>query len=638
MSRHKPGERSGSSKFAIAAAFVSLYGVPVVHADVSADSVTHSQMRTPRLSALVLSDAETLLAPRRTRETVIIVSPETSVQCTQLMTEKRERHRSVIKGPCHRLTVLMRDEMPRLPALCCCTLLLTACATIPGRDFARGPPAPLTRPPNPALIAPFAAYAQAHPEESGFRLFSVGVDGLLLRLELITQAHSSLDLQYYIFHGDESGRLITDALARAAARGVRVRILVDDGETVAGDEQLFALAKEPNVAIRVFNPWRYRGHSNLLRGVEFLFSRGRLDYRMHNKLFVADGAIALIGGRNIGDQYFQIDPQSQFADDDAFVTGPAVADLGVTFERFWNSDMAVPVQALLAEHRTDPAAAAALMQRTTVPWQAASAGFDYPQRLAANEPLASLLAGSSVLAWARAEVTCDPPDKGREIAADQRVSDLLFPPVAREIRATQSQLTIVTPYLVPTGGEMRLLEEQRAAQRSVRILTTSLEASKDPLAQAGYMHYRPKLLESGVQLFELRARPESVRGTGQSRRLSRYGNFSLHAKLLVFDRRGLFIGSMNFDQRSQRLNTEVGLIIHSPELAEAAARRFSAMTQPENAYAVSLGPVNGRDDPLMTWTTIQTGQPLILHREPARSTWQRLEVHFFTLMPLDREL
>ena len=166
--------------------------------------------------------------------------------------------------------------MPRLTALCC-ALLLCACTSLPGRDFRRTPSPPTTEPPNPALLQPFAAAGRTHAEESGFRLFAAGIDGLLLRLELIRAAHSSLDLQYYIFHGDESGKLVTEALGKAAARGVRVRILVDDTETISGDEQLFALAGEPNVEIRVFNPWRYRGHNTFVRalgGREGLQQRG----------------------------------------------------------------------------------------------------------------------------------------------------------------------------------------------------------------------------------------------------------------------------------------------------------------------------------------------------------------------------
>jgi len=362
---------------------------------------------------------------------------------------------------------------------------------------------------------------------------------------------------------------------------------------------------------------------------------GRLDYRMHNKLFVADGAIALMGGRNIGDQYFQVDPQSQFADDDVFISGPVVTALAASFEQYWDSHLAVPAQALLSTRR---AAAADLARRRTPPQKAATAGFNYQARLAAGEPLGGLLAGRAPLTWAGAEVACDDPDKGRKIAAGERVGGLLFAPLAREIRATRSELTMVTPYLVPTAEELRLLEERRAQQRRVRILTTSLEANNDPLAQAGYMHYRVPLLESGVELFEIRARPENSRGSGESPRLTRTGHYSLHAKLLVFDQGGLFVGSMNYDQRSRRLNTEIGLIIHSAELAAETARRFDAMTQLPNAYRVTLQAAAASDKPRLTWTTQLDGRPVSTHTEPARSAWQRLEVHLLSLLHFDREL
>ena len=517
-------------------------------------------------------------------------------------------------------------------------MILGGCSTLPGRDFPRPSLTPVVIPPNAALVQPFAAAQQAHPEQSGFRLLSVGVDGLLLRLELIGAAQSSLDLQYYIFHGDESGRLITEALAEAASRGVRVRILVDDAAMRAGDEQLFALAGHPNVQVRVFNPWRYRGHSGFMRGVEYLFSGGRLDYRMHNKLFVADGAIALAGGRNIADEYFQVDPQLQFADDDVLATGPVVKELAATFEEFWNSELAVPAQALLPAKDSGQEAAAKVAQRITTPQFATVEASQYQQKLAAGEPLASVLSGATALAWARVELVCDSPDKGKKVAQGERVSGLMFPPVEKEIRATKSELTLVTPYLVPTDGEFKLLLERRAAQVNVRILTSSLENNDSLAAQAGYMHYRVPLLEAGVQLYELRARPQSRRGTGQSVTLSKYGNYSLHAKLLVFDRSGLFVGSMNYDQRSRRLNTEDGLIIHSTELAEQSLRRFAAITEPQNAYAVTLQPEKPGDPPELEWRTVESGQPLTLYQEPARGSWQKLEVHFLELLPLDREL
>ena len=525
--------------------------------------------------------------------------------------------------------------MPRLTALCC-ALLLCGCTTLPGRDYPRPPSPSVTEPANPALLQA-AAGASAHPGESGFRMYAAGVDGLLLRLELIAAAHSSLDLQYYIFHGDESGKLITEALSKAAVRGVRVRVLVDDGEALRGDEQLYALAGQPNVEVRVFNPWRYRGHNSFMRDVEYLFSHSRLDFRMHNKLFIADRAIALIGGRNIGDEYFQVDPSWQFADDDVLSAGPAVQELATGFEQYWESQLAIPVQALTPAKATAAAAAQALAQRVTVPQKAASAGSHYEEKLSANEPLASVLAGSASLDWANAVVTYDSPYTGKRLAAGEGVSSLLFAPVAEAIHATRSELTLVSPYLVPAPDEMRLLQELREKQRTVRILTSSLESESSHAAQAGYMHYRLPLLQAGVQLYEIRARPESTRGTGQSAKLSRHGHFSLHAKLLVFDRGGVYVGSMNYDQRSRRLNTENGAIIHSGVLAEQTARRFDLMTQPQNAYAVRLAEKEP-GDPELTWSTVESGQPLVLRDERARSAWQKFEVHFLELFPIDREL
>jgi len=528
--------------------------------------------------------------------------------------------------------------MPRLIALCC-TLVVAGCTTLPGRDYPRPLSTPPVEPPNPALLQPFAADAHAHAAESGFRLYTVGIDGLLLRLELIESAHSSLDLQYYIFHGDESGKLVTEALARAAARGVRVRVLVDDTETIRGDEQLYGLAGARNIEVRIFNPWRYRGHNTFFRGVEYVFSHRRLDFRMHNKLFIADGAVALVGGRNIGDEYFQVDPARQFADDDVFAAGPAVQRLAATFEEYWQSEFAIPVQALLPAKDTDAAAAEALARRMTLAQKAQSANEDYQQRLSANEPLASVLAGRTPLDWAHAEVVADSPYKGKRLTeGHEGISSLLFGPVAEAIHATRNELSIISPYVVPSPHEVRLIDELRAQQRTVRILTTSLEAESSLPAQAGYMHYRKPLLEAGVELYEIRAQPQNPRGTGQPAKLSRYGHYSLHTKLLVFDRSGLYVGSMNYDERSRRLNTEDGLIIHSGVLAQQAARHFDLMAQPENAYAVRLEEEAPGDAPGLTWHTVESGKPVTLHHEPARGWWEKLAAHFLALFPIDREL
>lgn len=523
-------------------------------------------------------------------------------------------------------------------ALAALTLILAAgCAGLPGRDFPRHEPVGTDSAPSAALTEPFLAGTRAHNGASAFRLYSLGVDGLLLRLELIARANRSLDLQYYIFHGDESGKLITEALVQAAQRGVKIRLLVDDGETVAGDEQLFALAASPSVSIRVFNPWRYRGHSRVLRGSEFLFNKSRLDYRMHNKLFVVDGAMALVGGRNIGDQYFQVDPDSQFADVDVLVTGPLVPKLSETFEKYWESELAVPAEAIVPQKQYDADRAAALAARRTSPQKAISADAHFAEKLTAGEPLQSLLVGSAPVSWAAAEIACDSPDK-RPAAGGERVGNLMFGAVAKAVRGTQSELLIVTPYLVPTPDEQKLLTERTESHRRVRILTTSLEATNDPVAEAGYDHHRVPLLQAGVELYELRAHPESTRGSGQSAKMTRYGNYSLHAKLLIFDRKSIFVGSMNYDARSRWLNTEIGLIIYSPELAKEGAQRFDALTQPANAYSLSLRQAGPGAAAKILWNTVEHGQPVTYTKEPSRSSWQRTEVSTLSLLPLDHEL
>ena len=522
-------------------------------------------------------------------------------------------------------------------ALACLVAAATGCTSLPGKNYPRQPTPQAVHAASPQLTS---AALQSPPQSagrSGFRMYSTGVDGLLLRLELIRTAQRSLDLQYYIIHGDESGRLITEALLAAARRGVRVRILVDDGETVKGDEQLFSLASEPNVAIRVFNPWHYRGHNVVLRSTEFLFAKRRLDHRMHNKLFVADGAVALVGGRNIGDQYFQVDPGSQYADDDVLATGKVLEALNSAFEEFWTSQRSVPVQAFVPAKQRDAQALERLAARHTTPQKAASSGSDFVAKLQADEPLADVLSGSAQLSWAAAELACDSPDK-TEPDASRRVASLMFGPVARAINDTKSQLVMVTPYLIPTQSELSMLQQVNTSGRRVRVLTTSLEATTDPAAQAGYNHVRVPLLRAGIDLYELRRQPEHSRGTGQPRSMSRHGNFGLHAKLLVFDKSAVYVGSMNYDARSRWINTEIGLIVHSPELATEVDNRFAQMTQPGSSFHVTLAEDAPKGDPQLRWSTELDGKPVEYTREPARSGWQRLQVRLLGLLPIDKEL
>ena len=513
-------------------------------------------------------------------------------------------------------------------------LILGGCASLPpGANLPKTVSTALENPENTPLGQNFSEAIHANPGRSGFRIIPVGADGFLMRMQMIKAAQRTIDLQYYIFHGDETGRLLTGAIISAADRGVRVRILIDDGETEDGDEQVALLEAHPAIEVRIFNPFAYRGHVQFFRATEYLFNAARLDYRMHNKLLVIDNSIALVGGRNIGDQYFQIDPDSQFADDDMFAVGPVSQQLSTTFDEFWNYSLSIPSKALtedkptlsaLNDHRQE------LKQETR---QLKADGVDYVTRITSGEPFNSILNGHLPLVWAHAQLISDSPDK-KQVESGAMVGRLMHREVAKATMAVQSELIMVTPYLVPGKEGMQLFKDLRGRNVRVRILTNSLESSTVTLAQAGYMRYRIPLLEDGVELYEIRSRIENTKGSGQTAKISAYGNYSLHGKLFVLDRKRLFIGSMNFDQRSMHLNTEIGLIIDSPELAQQVALRFEAMVQPENSYQLILGD-NHKD---LIWRTRKNGINIDYDAEPARSGWQLFKADVLSCLPIDREL
>ncbi len=515
---------------------------------------------------------------------------------------------------------------------------VSGCASLPpGSDFPRHESLALAHPEETRLGNQFQNSAREHAGHSGFRLVQVGVDGFLTRVQMINAAERTLDLQYFILRGDETGKQLTRAVLSAADRGVRVRVLVDDGETVGGDDQISALAAHPAVEVRIFNPFVYRGSLQVLRAAEFMFNASRLDYRMHNKLLVADNAVAMVGGRNIGDQYFQIDPDSQFADDDVFAAGPIATQLSATFDEFWNNGLSIPAEALSHKKSSHSALVEHREELNVQRHELKAEGIDYVTRIASGEPFNGIVSGRLPLIWAHAELISDSPDK-KQVENGTMLGRLMHRAVANATKDVQSELLMITPYLIPGAEGMQLFRDLRQRQVRVRILTSSLESSTVLLAQAGYMSYRRPLLENGVELYEIRSLLGNASGSGQTRAMSRFGNYSLHAKMFVFDRRRLFIGSMNFDQRSMHLNTEIGLIIHSQELAEQIAARFEAMVQPANSYMLALRSMQPGEAPSLVWRTQEDGQAIEYAWEPARSAWQRFKVDLLSLLPLDSEL
>ena len=515
---------------------------------------------------------------------------------------------------------------------------LAGCASLPpGSDFPKTRSVALTRPEQTRMGQQLAAVKAEHAGLSGFKLLPVGIDSFLLRMEMAEAAAQTLDVQYFLIQSDDTGQLLIEALLRAADRGVRVRVLLDDAGSFGRDAQVRTLAGYSNVELRLFNPFAYRGNLEFVHVAEYLSDASRLNYRMHNKLFVVDNEMGIVGGRNVGDEYFQGGRDFEFGDYDVIAAGPIVNQVSSSFDAFWNSPMAIPIEALA---EGDPSAQALEDYRGVLAAHHArmiEADAPYMRTLAAGEPLAAMLSGKSSLVWAKAEVIYDSPEKAKVQDGELR-GRLLRHRLGEVANQVQSELLIVSPYLIPGTAGMSFLEGLRERNVSVRILTNSLASTDMSVVHSSYQGARAPLLERGVELYEVRPVLGQSVVRGNQLKSPSSGRYALHAKVFVFDRKRLFIGSMNLDQRSLYLNTEIGLIIDSPELARQVALRFADIAQPANSYVLMLSKVDGFGQRHLVWRTLEDGKPMDFDDEPAVTFWQRLKVDMLSLMPLDELL
>lgn len=392
-------------------------------------------------------------------------------------------------------------------------------------------------------------------ELSGIRLLASGEEALQSLIALADRAERTLDIQYYIIEQDESARLLLRHVSAAADRGVRVRILVDDLNTSGEDRRFLRLGLNPNIAVRLFNPFAGGRFALWTRFLFALHDIPRINHRMHNKLFVADNALAITGGRNIGDQYFVRDDQSNFIDLDVIAAGSVVPQLSDSFDAFWNSRYAYPIASLAQVPGEAPKA-----QNDT--GAASTDGADWLAR--------DIDAGSLPLEWIPATVLADRPAK---IAADSAGAppDTIADSIASLMRSATQEVVIISAYFVPGEDGMALMRD--LAQRGVRlrILTNSLASTDSPLAYNGYEHYRKPLLELGAELYEVRPRLGEARPRFHPFRRSLA---SLHAKALVIDGKTVFIGSLNMDSRSRHINSELGLVMRSADIARQVTSLF----------------------------------------------------------------
>jgi putative cardiolipin synthase len=516
--------------------------------------------------------------------------------------------------------------------------VLTGCASLPpGSDYPKTASNALTRPEGTRIGQQLTSRKAEHPGLSGFKLLAVGIDSFLLRMEMAEAAQHTLDVEYFLIQSDDTGQLLIEALLKAADRGVRVRVLLDDSGSFGRDAHIRTLAGYANVELRLFNPFAYRGAVWFVHAAEYVADGERLNYRMHNKLLVVDNEIAIVGGRNVGDEYFQGGRDLEFGDYDVIAAGPIVEQVSNTFDLFWNSPMAIPIEAFFGGK---PDAAELDAYRSALAAHHAdmvSANAPYMRTLVSGEPLASILDGASSLIWAKAELIFDSPEKSKVENGEQggRLLRKRLGEVAKEVR---SELIIVSPYLVPGPAGMKFFAALRERNVSVRILTNSLASTDMPIVHSGYQSYRAPLLEQGVELFEVRPVLGQPVVRGGELKSPSGGLFALHAKVFVFDRERIFVGSMNLDQRSLHLNTEMGVIIDSPELARQIATRFADIAQFANSYVLMLDPVDGMGKRALVWRTLEDGKMTDFREEPAVTPWQRLKVDLLSILPLDELL
>lgn len=464
-----------------------------------------------------------------------------------------------------------------------------------------------------------------HPGRSGFVALPDGYDAFASRMMLADLAEETIDIQYYIWKKDITGTLLFDALYRAAERGVRIRLLLDDNNTSGLDDILLRLNAHPRIEVRLFNPYRHRKW----RVVDYLTDLVRVNRRMHNKTFTVDGEVTIIGGRNIGDEYFNAGQGLLFIDLDALAVGPVVEEVSRDFERYWQSEPARPLEEVLGYHSDHTAREAPLFGNPDSPEAA-----DYLEQLR-NSPYSRGFPHEGIpFEWTLVRMVSDDPEK-----ATGRASESTYLP--EQLRETllkpRKELFLVAPYFVPgkRGRELITTLTQRGVR--VYILTNSFEATDVGIVHSGYIKHRKSLLRAGVTLYELKRSAagepsgRQIRGGSAGLHAKTFSSSfsSLHAKTFSVDHSDVFIGSFNFDPRSALLNTEIGFIVESPGNASRLADIFATRI-PEESYEVRL-----TEQERLVWIEQDDGRQIVHKKEPGVGILDRIVLWVLSRLPIE---
>lgn len=499
--------------------------------------------------------------------------------------------------------------------LFCAALVLALRLLFPLPDISARPHDPALPLDASTVLGGLMAHGLArHPGKSGVAPLRSGHDALAARLALADLAQRSLDVQYYIWHDDISGLLLLDALHRAASRGVKVRLLLDDNGIPGLDAFIAALNTHPNFEIRLFNPSTVRRPKMLGYAFDFF----RMNRRMHNKSMIADSAATIIGGRNIGDEYFQIGDDQFYVDLDVFATGAIVADTSAAFDAYWNSGSVFAVETII----DGPGDMAGLRVRI----EAARAAPEAQRFLASAETaLRDRTGRRAPLEWTEVQLVVDDPVKGQGLA---RRDQLMITRLGAILGSIEDRLDLVSAYFVPGPQGTEFFNTLARAGKSVNILTNALDTTDVLMVHSGYSKYRRALLEAGVSLFELKLRGTSSEADDQLMPLGLSGA-SLHAKTFAIDGARVFIGSFNFDPRSATLNCEMGFLINSPTLASDLHNAFDT-TLEQVSYRPSLTPEGN-----MVWRESGGGKMRIYQQEPGANWAEQVALVLIGLLPVE---
>lgn len=458
-----------------------------------------------------------------------------------------------------------------------------------------------------------------HPNKSGLLLVTSNLQAFAIRALVARSAERSLDLQYYYWKDDLTGGLLARELIVAADRGVRVRLLLDDINAKGDDSTYLALDSHPNIEIRLFNPSRSRA-SALRRGIEMALRVFSVTRRMHNKSWIADGRMAIVGGRNIGDAYFDAAEMSNFRDMDLVLLGPAVQQAETVFDAYWNSSVVLPIRSLWVSRKSNLVKKRAHLEALV----SSDGAWPYLRRLQEEKNTESLLNEKQSIHWtASARIVSDPVEKAISAARENWLLNTIFPVV----NSATTELHIISPYFIPGDQGVAALQKLAAAGVKVSVLTNSLAATDVVAVHGAYANYRLALLAAGVSLYELR--PEIIR---QGVSLFGSSGASLHTKAFTVDGKSGFIGSFNFDPRSISLNTEMGVLFDDPGLTIEVNEVFTDQISPESSYRVM--PRTGN----VVWQDGTGASARILDSEPAASSWRRIAAVVIGLLPIESQL